>query len=78
MEKVKTAEIGKEQIWKFGKYRISVSTNKDQLFITVSRSTLFVNIPICTIVEKLKENSELSFSDEGFASILIQQRAKKV
>ncbi len=77
MEKIKVSEIRKELIWKFGKNRISVNTNKDELFITVSRSTFFANIPVCTIVEKLKENSDLSISEAGSAFILTYNNEQK-
>ncbi|MFR0678867.1 hypothetical protein [Dysgonomonas mossii] len=77
MEKLKTLEIKKEQTWKFGKNRISIDTNNDELFITISRSTFLANIPVCTIVEKLKENSELSISDISSAFILTYYNEQK-
>lgn len=77
MEKIKTEAIRNEQTWKFGKNRISVNTNNDELFITVSRSTFLTNIPVCTIVEKLKENSELSISDMSSAFILTYYNEQK-
>ena len=51
MEKIKVSEIRKELIWKFGKNRISALADKDNLIITVSRSTFLAAIPICSIVE---------------------------
>lgn len=77
MEKVRTSEIRKEKTWKFGKNRISIDTNNDELFITVSRSTFLANIPVCTIVEKLKENSELSIFDTPSAFILTYYNEQK-
>lgn len=77
MEKVKTSEIRNEQTWKFGKNRISIDTNNDKLFITVSRSAFLANIPVCTIVEKLKENSELSISNTSSAFILTYYKEQK-
>lgn len=77
MEKIKVSEVRKELVWKFGKNRISVNTNKDEFFITVARNAFLANIPVCTIVEKLKENSELSISEAGSAFILTYNDEQK-
>ena len=53
------------------------NTNKDELFITVARNAFLANIPVCTIVEKLKENSELSISEAGSAFILTYNDEQK-
>lgn len=77
MEKIKVSEIGKELIWKFGKNRISVDTNKDELFITISQRTFFVTIPVCSIVEKIKGDTELSISEAGSAFIITYNNEHK-
>ena len=77
MEKIKVSEIRKELIWKFGKNRISALADKDNLIITVSRSTFLAAIPICSIVEKIKGDTELSISEAGSAFILSYNFDKK-
>lgn len=77
MEKIKVSEIRKELTWKFGKNRISVLADKDNLIITVSQKTFLATIPICNIVEKIIGDTELSVTEAGSAFILTYNNEQK-
>ena len=77
MEKVNVSEIRKELKWKFGKYRILVSIENDDLNITIARGTFIGNMPICYIIDKLAENTELAILNVGDKFVLTYHKEQK-
>ena len=77
MEKINVSEISGELSWKFGKNRISILIDKEELLISVSRGNFLANIPICTIVEKLSDQSVLTITNTNAVFMIGYHKEEK-